>query len=177
MLPSLREFSRIRSARYTKGVTNMAIQLKTRSVFVPLCLATESTPETPVALAASGVFSCAQRSGFERPHAKYQQDASHLSHKREDGGENGSSDSVSRPVVAAQSESAVHGPGKDCQSVSRRWVQPTSPIPLGSLPNVSFASHGWSGTDNNQQLRPGNGDPFYPGGRVIPHLRTRCQPD
>ncbi len=150
----------------------MAIQLKTRPVSVPLCLATKSTPKTPVGFTATGVFSCAKRSRFEHPHAKYQQGASHLSHEREEGGENGSSDSVSRPVVAAHSESAVHGSGKDCQSVSRRWVQPTSPIPLGSLPNVSLASHGWSGTDNNQQLRPGYGDPFYPGGRVIPHLRT-----
>ena len=165
------------TARYTRGMTNMAIQLVlARPVFVPSCLATESAPKTPVALAASGVFSCAQRSCFEHPHAKYQQVASHLTFGRINRGENGSSDSVSsRVAFAAHSELAVDGPGKDCQRVSRRWVQPTSPIQLGSLPNVSLARHGWPEFDSNQQSRPGSGAPFHPGGRPMPHPRSRCQ--
>lgn len=166
----------LRSAGYTKGMTNVAIQQNTRSAFVPLCLATESAPETPVALVAAGVFSCAQRNCFKHPHAKYQQDASRLTFGRTDRGENGSSDPVSRRVAfAAQSELAVDGPGKDCQRVSRRWVQPTSPVQLGSLPNVSLASHGWSESDGNQHSSPGSGAPFHPGGRPMPHPRSRCQ--
>jgi hypothetical protein len=150
--------------------------LQTRPAFVPLCLATESTPETPVAPVAAGVFLCAPRSCFKHPHAKYQQGASHLTSGRTDRGENGSSDSVSsRGAFAAHSELAVDGSGKDCQRVSRRWVQPTRPIQLGSLPNVSLAGHGWPEFDSNQQSSPGSGAPFHPGGRVMPHPRSRCQ--